>query len=224
MTAVLFDMDGVLVDVSRSYREAVRQTVCLFSGHTVSDERIRFLKNKGGYNNDWDLTRHLLKEKGFDLTAEEVIDTFQNIYLGRSFDGLIRNEKWLLRKDLLEDIRRRFKTGIVTGRPRRETEFVLARFSAADAFSVVVTMDDLPEDKNKPDPAGILAALKALEERKGFYFGDTVDDMKAALRASITPVGVTGAGPYRKEQSRILRENGAAAVLKHINELMGVLA
>jgi len=63
---IVFDMDGVLVDVSKSYRDAVRQTVRLFfTGAKGSDalpdplcrlSDIADVKQSGGLNNDWELT------------------------------------------------------------------------------------------------------------------------------------------------------------------------
>jgi phosphoglycolate phosphatase-like HAD superfamily hydrolase len=63
---VIFDMDGVLIDVSKSYREAVRQTATLFFNSAKASERLpkplfplsdlACLKQSGGLNNDWDLT------------------------------------------------------------------------------------------------------------------------------------------------------------------------
>ena len=70
---IVFDMDGVLIDVSRSYRETVRKTARLFlSGAKGFDKLpdplfpladLAELKQTGGLNNDWDLTAltlHLL--------------------------------------------------------------------------------------------------------------------------------------------------------------------
>lgn len=67
---VVFDMDGVLVDVSRSYREAIKKTIALYlkrvlgiRGDTrslVSDADIVAFKEIGGMNNDWDVTTGLL--------------------------------------------------------------------------------------------------------------------------------------------------------------------
>ena len=64
---IIFDMDGVLVDVSASYRETVRRAASLFlSGaglsHLLPDplfplEDLAAVKQSGGLNNDWDLTR-----------------------------------------------------------------------------------------------------------------------------------------------------------------------
>ena len=63
---IVFDMDGVIVDVSRSYRDTIRQTVRLFfkgahSWENLPDPLFRLsdlarVKQSGGLNNDWDLT------------------------------------------------------------------------------------------------------------------------------------------------------------------------
>ncbi len=68
---LIFDMDGVLVDVSESYRDAVRLTVQTYlqdvlrvapaRGDWVSREDVAALKMAGGFNNDWDLTVALVR-------------------------------------------------------------------------------------------------------------------------------------------------------------------
>ena len=40
---LVFDMDGVLVDVTESYRETIRQTVRYFTGQEIGNERIQDL-------------------------------------------------------------------------------------------------------------------------------------------------------------------------------------
>jgi HAD superfamily hydrolase (TIGR01548 family) len=68
---LLFDIDGVLIDVSESYRGAIRQTVQLYleavmrlspyHGELVSREDVAAFKLAGGFNNDWDLATGILK-------------------------------------------------------------------------------------------------------------------------------------------------------------------
>ena len=43
---LVFDMDGVLVDVSESYRETIQQTVHNFTGKSVTREEIQEWKNR----------------------------------------------------------------------------------------------------------------------------------------------------------------------------------
>jgi len=68
---IVFDMDGVIVDVSGSYREAVRQTARLFFKGVLSEgdlpdplfslAELASVKQAGGLNNDWELTYHVLR-------------------------------------------------------------------------------------------------------------------------------------------------------------------
>ena len=58
---ILFDIDGVIRDVSESYRLAVKKTVYSFCGWEPSSLDIDNLKNEGIWNNDWDLTLELIK-------------------------------------------------------------------------------------------------------------------------------------------------------------------
>ena len=62
--AVLFDMDGVLVDVSGSYRRAILNTAAHF-GRAVTADDVQRLKDRGGFNDDWKLTYALLARRSF---------------------------------------------------------------------------------------------------------------------------------------------------------------
>ena len=53
---ILFDIDGVIRDVSESYRLAVKKTVYSFCGWEPSSLDIDDLKNEGIWNNDWDIS------------------------------------------------------------------------------------------------------------------------------------------------------------------------
>ena len=59
---IVFDMDGVLVEVGQSYREAIRETVKHFTGQMVSHDLIQDFKNAGGWNNDWLLSHRLISD------------------------------------------------------------------------------------------------------------------------------------------------------------------
>ena len=61
--SLVFDMDGVLIN-AKSYRQTIIKTYEKYTGKTISNEEIQSIKNQGGMNNDWDLTkfhRYLMK-------------------------------------------------------------------------------------------------------------------------------------------------------------------
>ena len=67
---IIFDMDGVIIDVSGSYRDVVRQTTKLFFQPARSSKKLpeplfelsdlAAVKQSGGLNNDWDLTHAVI--------------------------------------------------------------------------------------------------------------------------------------------------------------------
>jgi len=221
MKAFLFDMDGVLVDVSRSYRAAIQKSVEFFLGRKIKTDQIQEYKNQGGFNNDWDLTYKILLDNGLSIDMNSVVEIFQKYYLGGNYNGLIKTEKWLLDRNILRNINFSAFTGIITGRPQQEALYTLKRFRAEHYFSTVITMDDLPKEKGKPNPMGIKKALLPLQiqAEQAFYFGDSIDDISAALNAGVIPIGVIPPGAERRKHKHLLKSHGAHLVLNNINEI-----
>jgi len=186
--SVIFDIDGVLVDVSQSYRQAIQKTVENFTGYYPTSEEIQKYKERGGLNNDWDLSEAIIIDQGKKVSKQEIIDKFQEYYLGKNWEGFITKEKLLLPKSTLQSLRKKYKLGILTGRPRAEAEFILEYFKIFELFEIIVAMEDTG-DKPKPNPFGLKLALKKLEA-PSCYFGDSIDDMKAAVSAQMIGIGV----------------------------------
>src|SRR5712671_1907105 len=79
---IVFDMDGVLVDVAESYRETIQRTVEHFTGKRISRESIQEWKNRGGWNDDWALSTAIIQSEGHDTPYNTVVDYFQAIFHG----------------------------------------------------------------------------------------------------------------------------------------------
>jgi HAD superfamily phosphatase len=219
---IVFDMDGVLVDVTASYRAAIIETIRHFTGVTVTAESVQEWKNRGGYNNDWVLCHHYCRELGVDLKYETVVDYFNEIFFGRNNDGLIAREWWVPQDGLLERLAARYRLAIFTGRNRRELEATLNRFVRGPLFEVTITTDDI--DNGKPAPDGLYEIARRTGAEIAAFLGDTVDDAGSARAAGVPFIGVAAAGaPMRARLVEALRAAGAVAVIENVNELEGVL-
>ena len=219
---LIFDMDGVLVDVNESYRAAIKATVKYFSGYEPSSEEIQDWKNRGGWNDDWQLSTRLIQEYGGNTPYQEVVDYFQKLFLGDNADGLILREEWLAKDDLFDRLAERHHLAVFTGRLRREAHVTLDRF-LPDRFHPVIGSDDVA--RSKPDPEGLHKICSALAHGKCWYIGDTVDDARAAKAAGVSFIGIAAkANPLYSELTGVLRENGAMAVLDDINSLEAAIA
>lgn len=219
---LVFDMDGVLVDVTASYRAAIVETIRHFTGVTVTPESIQEWKNRGGYNNDWVLCHHYCRELGVELKYETVVDYFNEVFFGTNNDGLIAREWWVPRDGLLERLAARYRLAIFTGRNRRELDATLERFVRRPLFEVLITSDDI--DNGKPAPDGLLEIRRRTGSEIAAFVGDTVDDAGSARAAGAMFIGVAARGaPMRERLMEALRDAGAAAVIENVNELEEVL-
>lgn len=219
--AIIFDMDGVMVDVSQSYREAIRQTAATY-GVEVTGADITAAKAEGNANNDWVLTQRLLQRAGKEVSLEAVTETFEALYQGTATQpGLHLKESLLITKEWLQALKDKLPLGIVTGRPRQDAFALLDRFGLRELFDTVVCMEDAPL---KPDPAPVRLALDTLGVTRAWMIGDTPDDLRAAKGAGVVPLGVIAPTEEAARAKEVLFAAGAARVFTQTTTLADVFA
>ncbi len=217
---LIFDMDGVLADVSRSYRTAIINTAATF-GVTVTTDEIRDAKAQGNANDDWQLTAALLAAHGTSLPLEEVTMVFEAMYQGGpGRPGLREMESLLTTPERLTRLASRYRLGIATGRPRADAERFLARFGISRLFACCVTKEDGP---GKPDAFPITEAMERLGVTRAWMIGDTPDDIRSARAAGALPLGVLAPQDHSATMSSALLTAGAARVLTGLDQLEELL-
>jgi len=214
--AILFDLDGVLADVSQSYRVAIRETAARF-GVTLSGEAIRARKAAGNANDDWLLTTGLIRDAGVDASLENVTTVFEQLYQGNdTTTGLRETETLTTTRDWLAALAQRLPLAIVTGRPRADAERFLATAGIRDLFDAVIVHEDGPL---KPDPFPVRAAMTTLGVIRAWMIGDTPDDVRAARAAGALPLGVIAPADAPDVMMPALLAAGAARVFTTVEEL-----
>lgn len=118
---IVFDMDGVLIDVSNSYRDTVRETAKLFFNIPRSSKclveplfplsDLATIKQSGGLNNDWDLSCFVI-----NLLFQMV----GNVHVSKSEEPWNRYQQTIGRCDisLLSEFLRSTKTPLTTLREK----------------------------------------------------------------------------------------------------------
>ena len=219
---IVFDMDGVLAEVTESYREGVVKTVGHFTGRRIPPELVEQYKNAGGWNNDWALSQRICADLGCRVDYETVVDYFNEIFLGRNGDGLIRRERWFPKPGLLERLETRFGLAIFTGRLRYELDITLHRFAPEQTFDPIICAEHVAH--GKPAPDGLLAIQRRKPGRKLWYVGDTVDDARSARAAQLPFIGVLARShSHREELCRLFQQEQARAIVENVNEIERVL-
>ncbi|ELZ10114.1 HAD-superfamily hydrolase [Halovivax asiaticus JCM 14624] len=182
MTAVLFDMDGVLVD-SEDYWVAFEEDELLPDAvpHTEVD-----LAETSGMNFR-EIYDYLDAEYGTAISREEWIDRFdemaRTVYTERVslLPGL---------RDLLADLRGRGVTvAVVSSSPHDWIDLVLARFDLADAFDAVISADDIDgASKPAPDVYEYAAETVGSDPANCVAVEDSENGITAGHRAGMTVV------------------------------------
>ena len=169
---VVFDIDGVVRDVGGSYRRAIADTVEYFTNNAYrpTGEDIDRLKSEGIWNNDWEASQELVyryfeaqgqERSQISLNYDALVHFFQSRYRGANWDGYICSEPLLLQPSYLEQLTHAgIPWGFFSGAPREEAMYVLSRLGLNSP--VLVAMEDAP---GKPDPKGLFATVRQLEER-----------------------------------------------------------
>lgn len=203
---IVFDMDGVLVDVRASYRDCIIATVAqITGGPTVTHEQIQEYKNRGGFNNDWLLTQAAAMDLGVQVSYEEAAQLFNELF----YETYMQREKWIPSAGFLQRLADRAPLYIFTGRPNEEARITLRRFAATQYFTDVLGDEDVANAKPAPD--GLLDIQDRHPGKQLLYLGDTVDDARSAEAAGVPFVGVGS-------------ESGASVVITDIHELENLLS
>ena len=112
---------------------------------------------------------------------------------------------------------------IFTGRLRNEAMFALEKFGAKELFFPIITTSDIPYDKCKPDPYGINVVKEMTYSNQYYYFGDTIDDIKAGISADCIAIGVLPPQDKSEELTNALKRHNAQNVLQSINDIEKIL-
>lgn len=208
--AVLFDLDGTLLDTAPDFVRVVNQQLNLHNMESADPERIRQTVSNGA---------RALINLAFGLDEGDVHFVSRHTELLDLYEQSIADETVffpgidLLLKELE---RRSIPWGVVTNKPSRFTLPLLNKLQLSDRCSVTICPDDV--SKRKPDPEPLFLACKkiACSPEKTIYVGDHARDIEAGQRAGMTTIAARYG--YIDSPERVLDWN-ADFIIDHGNEL-----
>ncbi|MGD9344875.1 MAG: HAD family phosphatase [Candidatus Aminicenantes bacterium] len=212
--AVIFDMDGVIVNNMPYHRKAWAE---FFERHNPPMILEDFIQHMGKSNED--LLTILF---GKNITGDEIRS------LGEEKEALYREiyapEVSPLPGfvDFLRSLKdNHVKTAVATAAPKINLDFLLEHIDVRDDFDVLI--DDSEVNKGKPDPEIYLKAAERLKSTPKFclVFEDSSAGIQAAIRAGMKVIGVATTHPPEKmHEAEIVINDFTEIDVDQINELM----
>jgi HAD superfamily hydrolase (TIGR01509 family) len=206
--AAIFDVDGTLVDTNHlhvvTWWEAFRQ-----GGHRVPMRDIHRAVGLGG----GDLIEHLLGKDRDRADDEQFVAAHHALY-ATYFERLPALEG---AGDLLRELAGRGWTIVLaTSASGAELAALRRAIDADDVILGAASADDVADGKPAPDPVQQARELAGVPSERAVFVGDTVWDMKAAVRDGVVPVALLSGGIPRAD----LETAGAHAVYRDPADLL----
>lgn len=208
--AVLFDIDGTLVDTNYLHVHAWHRAFAEVGVH-VESWRIHHRIGMDGAR----LLDDLLAESTRDL-AERAKELHTRFY--KETASLIRP----LRdgRDLLDAVAALgLQVVLATSAPEDELAILREVLDREDIFSAVTSSEDVETAKPEPDIVQVALDRAGVAAAQAIFVGDTVWDIRAAARADVACVALESGGIGRRE----LEAEGAVAVYANPHDLLAHL-
>ena len=178
--AVLFDLDGTLVDTAADFHSALA-ALCAREGQATPDAAaIRSAVSDGA--------RALVRLAFGDALDDARVERLREKLLARYAECLTQDSRPFpgIRELLgrLDEVR--LPWGVVTNKPRRYARPLLA--SLALRPQALVCPEDVPRAKPHPEPLWLACKQLARPPHRSVYIGDHRRDMEAARNAGLTAI------------------------------------
>ncbi|WP_449315968.1 HAD family hydrolase [Rubneribacter sp.] len=187
--AVLFDLDGTLLDTYDLLLSTFRHTTRKVLGEALPDEQLMAKVGQPLVVQMWDFT-----------DDESVHDELCRVY--REHNALVHDD--LIKvfpdtRDMLDRLKDAgFPLGVVTSKRHEPAMRGLDRFALAGYFDFLVGSDDWPEHKPAPGPVARGCALLGRSPGSCLYVGDSPFDIQAGNGAGcLTAAALWGMFPRK---------------------------
>ncbi|MEN0083860.1 MAG: HAD family hydrolase [Leifsonia sp.] len=180
--AVLWDMDGTLVDTEPYWMASEQELVGSFGGTWTHDDGL-LLVGLGLWN-----SAEILRAHGVAMEADEIVQWLTD-RVQRKLDE--EGVPWRPgARELLEEVRGRgIPTALVTMSVRRMAEQIVAHIPFP-AFDVIVSGDEVDAPKPAPEPYLKAAELLGIDVRDAVAIEDSLVGLASAVEAGATAIGV----------------------------------
>jgi HAD superfamily hydrolase (TIGR01509 family) len=188
LEAILFDLDGVIVDSEPLHEKAFRQT-SLYLGHDLIQEEVASLR---GTVDKIGAAKLLEYNPGATLSVAQVIEYYNNL-----FKAMIDQMKLIpgSREFIQKAHSKGFKLGLTTSALRENQQRVFEMFNLRPFFSTITTGEDIIKGKPHPEPYLKTAEKLGVAPPNALVIEDSVNGVRSGKAAGCRVIAITTSFP-----------------------------
>ncbi|AXI04456.1 phosphoglycolate phosphatase [Aquirhabdus parva] len=218
MKAVLFDLDGTLIDTAPDFIRIIKELCAEASVTPPADEVIRVQVSEGSKA----MVRALHPELSDD--SPELIG-YRNEFLRRYAENIAVHTTLF---DGMDEVLRALEAkgipwGIVTNKPRGLSALLLEAMHLSERCAVLVCPDDVRHTKPDPEPMYLAAKILGISPEDIVYVGDHPRDIDAGRAAGMQTI-LAAYGYLPPERADDLASWQADFIVHHAKELQALWA
>lgn len=207
LKAILFDMDGLLIDTERLYIDSERELAAEW-GKTLTEHTIRKMMGRKPLES----IRILLTDLQVNADPAKVLARRDEMMLKRMAEDLQPMPGMM---EILERFRGRIPMALATGAVRPFVDIMIAKFSLDGVFSAIQTSEEV--ERGKPDPEIYLraAARLGMDPANSVVIEDSENGIRAGHAAGCHTVAVPNEHTAAQDftlADRVCRDLGEAAL------------
>lgn len=206
--AVLWDMDGTLVDTEPYWMASEAELVASFGGTWTHDDGLMMV-GLGLWN-----AAEILRGRGVDLSHDDIVHRLTtSVQEKLSTQGV----PWRPgARELLGGLRERgVRTALVTMSVRRMAEQIVGHIPF-DAFDAIVSGDEVEQPKPHPQPYLRAAELLGVDPREAVAIEDSLVGLSSAVASGAIAIGVPHIVPLPESDEHTLWETLAGRTAEDV--------
>ncbi len=213
-SAIIFDLDGVLLDTHKLHYIAYKKI--------IDEHNLNFFN----YTDIVGVSTHVAIQKIFSLNGQNLSDedifNITKMKQKYTMDFMESDPSLYVGVfQLLENLQIKYKIAIATCASNERVSYFISRTNIAALLAGVRTIKDVINPKPHPEIYEMILCDLSIKPNEALVVEDSISGIQAACSAGIDVIGVR-TGQYRDE-NKILYDNGAKAVINKVSDILGIL-
>lgn len=205
--AVLFDMNGIIIDDEHIHEAAYKRTVETFGINLDHESYLVCCAGKTDKEGYESIGRKYQKSLPINQLLDQKAKEYLSLFPIQKcvYPGIL---------ECIDRLSKNYTLGLTSSSIKWEVELITKEFKIADKFKVTITGDDVKNSKPDPEPYLLTCKLLNVKPAETVVIEDSASGIKSAISAGCKCIGIT-----TTHSSEQLILNNPTTILRNFDQI-----